>query len=104
LTIDNLNRKPLLLNREHSTEVGLPLEPPPSVRQGHGRVHVGRSLPLAGARQEVNVHGSGIWVKALMVQEFGSRLRAHSPGVFRKGLGLRNEHLRIKGKYIRFTV
>ena len=29
------------------TELGLPLEPPPSVRQGHGRVHVGRSLPLA---------------------------------------------------------
>ena len=28
------------------TETGLPLEPPPSVRQGHGRVHVGRSLPL----------------------------------------------------------
>ena len=28
------------------TEAGLPLEPPPSVRQGHGRVHVGRSLPI----------------------------------------------------------
>ena len=28
-------------------ESGLPLEPPPSIRQGHGRVHVGRSLPVA---------------------------------------------------------
>ena len=26
---------------------GLPLEPPPSIRQGHGRVHLGRSLPVA---------------------------------------------------------
>lgn len=32
------------------TEVGLPLEPPPSVRQGHGRVHLGRSLPTTAAR------------------------------------------------------
>ena len=29
------------------TESGLPLEPPPSIRQGHGRVHLGRSLPVA---------------------------------------------------------
>jgi len=59
---------------------------------------VGRSLPLAGARQEVNVHVSGVLVKALMVQGCGSRLRAHSPGVCGKGLGLRNYHLRIKGE------
>ena len=33
-------------------ESGLPLEPPPSIRQGHGRVHVGRSLPVARADED----------------------------------------------------
>ena len=31
------------------TERGLPLEPPPSIRQGFGRVNAGRSLPLKRA-------------------------------------------------------
>jgi hypothetical protein len=26
---------------------GIPLDPPPSIRQGFGRSHLGRSLPLA---------------------------------------------------------
>ena len=29
-------------------DTGLPLAPPPSFRQGFGRVHIGRSLPLSG--------------------------------------------------------
>lgn len=28
---------------------GVPLDPPPSVRQGFGRAHLGRSLPLAAS-------------------------------------------------------
>jgi hypothetical protein len=30
---------------------GVPLDPPPSVRQGFGRLHLGRALPLAGGAQ-----------------------------------------------------
>jgi len=36
-------------------DTGLPLAPPPSFRQGFGRVHLGRSLPLAGGKDGWNL-------------------------------------------------
>ena len=38
------------------SETGLPLEPPPSVRQGFGRACVGRSLPLLGNSSTTNAN------------------------------------------------
>ena len=37
---------------------GVPLEPPPSNRQGFGRLHLGNSLPLAGSSTSLQVRAA----------------------------------------------
>lgn len=39
---------------------GVPLEPPPSNRQGFGRLHLGNSLPLAGSSTSLQVRTAAL--------------------------------------------
>jgi len=40
---------------------GVPLDPPPSVRHGFGRLHLGRALPLAGGAQGWSLQARRPW-------------------------------------------
>lgn len=57
---------------------GVPLDPPPSIRQGFGRAHLGRSLPIASNPSGWSLQVVGPFKQIIVYMEEHQSLRRNT--------------------------